>query len=129
MVIRTLLTSFYSNNNQCASLIIIILYNNYHLLMSGNLSYNTIGSMGEPVLGDIQLVPSTISGYYQPLVYFTNGIQPPQWGSICYDSIVKADVKVICNQVGFELDDHSPFMGSEYVRCRIHVHTTLAVVN
>ena len=77
--------------------------------------YTTTESMGEPAIGDVQLVPSTRPGYSKPLVYFTNGIQPPQWGAICYDSVVKADAQVFCNQVGFEMDDSFPFMGLKYV--------------
>ena len=72
--------------------------------------------MGKPATGDVQLVPSTTPGYHQPLVYFTNGIEPPQWGSICYDSVIKADIQVLCNQVGFKMDDSFPFMGSKYVK-------------
>ena len=76
----------------------------------------TTVSVGEPAIGDVQLVPSTTPGYYQPLVYFTNGIEQPQWGAICYDSVIKADVQVLCNQVGFEMDDSFPFMGSKYTK-------------
>ena len=72
--------------------------------------------MGVPAIGDVQLVPSKTPGYYQPLVYFTNGIEPPQWGAICYDGVVKADARVLCNQAGFELNDISSFIGLEYVR-------------
>lgn len=91
--------------------------------------YITTEGIGEPVIGDIQLVPSTRPGYYQPLVYFTNGIEPPQWGSICYDNIIKADARVICNQVGFELDDTSPFMGAEYVRFYTSVKYVCRVIH
>ena len=62
------------------------------------------------VIGDIQLVPhGTIQDYSQPLVYFTNGIEPPQLGGICYDNIVRTQATVICNQLGYELES---FMGA-----------------
>ena len=62
------------------------------------------------VIGDIQLVlHDTIQDYSQPLVYFTNGIEPPQLGGICYDNIGRTQATVICNQLGYELND---FMGT-----------------
>lgn len=48
--------------------------------------------------------------YYLPLVYFTDGIEPPQWGAICLDLVNSPEATVVCNQIGYEFDD---FKGSK----------------
>ena len=65
-------------------------------------------SLGGVVIGDSRLVPVTNNPqYYQPLVYFTDGLQPPQYGSICYDGVTRTQPRVICNQLGYDLVDYN----------------------
>ena len=83
--------------------------NNYCILHS-TYTITFICYTDEPAIGDIKLAPTNMSqpGYYLPLVYFTDGIEPAQWGAICYDKAAKNDGIVICNQLGYEFVD---FMG------------------
>lgn len=58
-------------------------------------------------------------GYYAPLVYFSDGVKPPQWGAFCLDNIGTEEARVICNQFGYELDNFTGYY--EYD----HVHASL----
>ena len=62
----------------------------------------------KPAIGDIRLVPysdprSNLMGYYEVLVYYTDGIEKPSWGSICGGLSEKVGT-VICRQLGYDFD-------------------------
>ena len=72
------------------------------------ISHTATGAVGEPVIGDIKLgsiASDSPADYYAPMVYFTDGVQPPQWGVFCHDNIGIKEASVICNQLGYELDN------------------------
>ena len=53
-----------------------------------------------PAIGDIRLERyEDIPEFYEVLVYYSDGINPPEWGGICAD-ISLTTLRVICQQVG-----------------------------
>ena len=64
--------------------------------------------MHPPAIGDVRLVPYSdpdgrLRGFYEVLVYYSDGIDKPDWGGICSEYSSKEIGKVICQQLG-----HSP---------------------
>lgn len=62
-------------------------------------------TLPEPVIGDIRLVPYIdpgLTGFYEVLIYNSDGIHKPDFGGICADSSYEEEAKVICQQMGFE---------------------------
>ena len=61
-----------------------------------------------PAIGDIQLRlyenDPALQGYYEVLVYYTDGIEQPSWGGICF-TVTAAEAGVICRQLGYEADN------------------------
>ena len=55
----------------------------------------------QPAIGDIQLEKSAVPDFYEVLVYYGDGIQPPEWGGICADISVQT-AGVICKQLGYK---------------------------
>ena len=58
-----------------------------------------------PAFGDIQLRlyenDPALQGYYEVLVYYTDGLEQPSWGGICF-TVTAAEAGVICRQLGYE---------------------------
>ena len=58
-----------------------------------------------PVMGDLRLIPYTTpqgSDYYKVQVYYTDGIQQPDWRGICTDSTsYKEEAITVCQQMGY----------------------------
>lgn len=55
-----------------------------------------------PAIGDIRLVPSPEhQGYYEVEIYYTDGVERPEWGGICSHPASPEEADVICRQLGF----------------------------
>ena len=67
----------------------------------------------QPAIGDIKLVPyngegyaahsvesELLQGYYEVLIFFSNGVDKPGYGGICADDSYSEEATVICNQLG-----------------------------
>ena len=65
---------------------------------------NIIIGQPPPAIGDIRLEQFQNTGFYEVLVYFTDGIETPSWGAICSDVSAKV-AGVICQQVGYTSSD------------------------
>ena len=80
------------------------------------------GTPPPPAIGDIQLRlyenDPNLQGFYEVLVYYTDGIEQPSWGGICY-TVTAAEAGVICRQLGFE--GNNVRFGSGYT----HMHDIL----
>ena len=57
----------------------------------------------EPSIGDVMLSDSQGTGTV--LIYFTDGIHKPQWGTICAKQSLPNTAKVVCRQLG-QSDGH-----------------------
>ena len=66
-------------------------------------------SPSQPANGDIKLVPYTedvnLVGYYEVLIFISNGVDKPDYGGICADDSYREEATVICNQMGYEKAD------------------------
>ena len=66
-------------------------------------------SLPPPSIGDIKLVPytgdSNLVGFYQVLIFYSNGVDEPGYGGICADGLYREEATVICNQMGYEHAD------------------------
>jgi hypothetical protein len=57
-----------------------------------------------PTIGDIVLEPYTedsLQGFYQPLIYYTDGTSRPDYGAVCSNSSAEAVGTVLCRQLGY----------------------------
>ena len=67
------------------------------------------GSPPQPAIGDIKLVSnhgdSNLQGFYEVLIYFSNGVDQPDYGGICADDSYSEEAEVICNQLGYTYVD------------------------
>lgn len=60
-------------------------------------------------IGDIRLHKYDIMGdmsFYEVLIYYTDGINPPEWGGICGE-VSLTTVDVLCRQLGFQSSSES----------------------
>ena len=63
----------------------------------------------DAVIGDVQLVNTSISGMYEVQVYFGDGVNPPSWVGICHDHSYHVH-NVVCQQLGYEpVEDSQSF--------------------
>ena len=74
-----------------------------------------------PAIGDIRLVPysdpsNKLVDYYEVLIYYTDGIEKPSWGSICGGLSEKVGT-VICRQLGYDFDH----ITSKYVSINLYL--------
>lgn len=76
-------------------------------------NYTPVGQQVSPAIGDIRLEKLPNSPYYEVLIYYTDGVNPPDWGGICAD-ITQSTVNVLCRQLGF-LASGSPLPGYSYI--------------
>ena len=53
-----------------------------------------------PYNDDVNLV-----GFYQVLIYYSNGMDQPGYGGVCADDSYREEATVICNQMGYEHAD------------------------
>lgn len=73
-----------------------------------------IASPPQPAIGDIKLVPYSgvgyaagslkseqLQGYYEVMIFFSNGVDPPGYGGICARDSYSEEATVICNQMGY----------------------------
>lgn len=57
-----------------------------------------------PTIGDILLEPYTednLQGFYEPLIYYTDGTSMPDYGAVCSNSGSEAEGTVLCRQIGY----------------------------
>lgn len=58
-----------------------------------------------PTIGDIRLEPYTgdpeLAGFFEVLVYYTDGTQIPTYRGICSDNSYREEAVVICRQLGY----------------------------
>ena len=63
------------------------------------------GALSSPVMGDLRLIPyPTTQGpdYYKVQVFYTDGIQKPEWRGICTDTTsYKEEAITVCRQMGY----------------------------
>ena len=70
-----------------------------------------------PAIGDIRLEKYEIMSdmrFYEVLIYYTDGINPPEWGGICGE-VPSTTVDVLCRQLGFQPLSESPASTTWYV--------------
>ena len=65
-----------------------------------------IGTPPLPTIGDIQLVQDhEDTEYYEVLIFYSNGVDKPDYGGICADDSYSEEATVICNQMGYAYTD------------------------
>ena len=57
-------------------------------------------SIQEPSIGDVMLSDIDSQGTSAVMIYFTDGIHKPQWGTICAKRSLPNIAKVLCRQLG-----------------------------
>ena len=79
----------------------------WYLELSVTLNYLT-GIPPPPSIGDIRLVPYTgdpsLRGFYEPMIYYTDGLNKADFGGACADKSYQDEGTVICRQLGYALD-------------------------
>ena len=67
---------------------------------------NLTGPLPPPMMGDLRLIPYQTSqgpDYYKVQIFYTDGIQTPEWRGICTDTTsYKEEAITVCRQMGYD---------------------------
>ena len=80
--------------------------NTWHSILGAcnNNFINSVGALPSSVVGDLRMIPYQTSqgtDYYKVQIFYTDGVQLPEWRGICSDHSYKEEAVTVCRQMGY----------------------------